>query len=198
MKKATTTIKVMAALLVIAATVTFTSCTNNGGNSSTLQAKVDSLQNELKKFTDEKALTGQRLLVFDTLDYDFYSNQKWEHFNHSHADNIKVYYPDGHVTEGLYPNHIDMLTPMFAFAPDTKIGEHPVRFGSGDWTAVIGVMEGTFSKPMPIGNGKTIPPTNKKFKLAMSTIGHWKDGKMIEEYLFWDNQSFMKQIGLAQ
>lgn len=59
-------------------------------------------------------------------------------------------------------------------------------------------MEGTFSKPMPIGNRKTIPPTNKKFKLGMSTIGHWKDGKMIEEYLFWDNQSFMKQIGLAQ
>jgi hypothetical protein len=32
----------------------------------------------------------------------------------------------------------------------------------------------------------------------MTTIGHWEGGKMIEEYLFWDNQSFMKQIGLAQ
>jgi len=59
-------------------------------------------------------------------------------------------------------------------------------------------MEGTFSKPMPIGNGKTIPPTNKKFRLSMATIGQWKAGKMFEEYLFWDNQSFMKQIGLAQ
>ncbi|MNY46578.1 hypothetical protein D3C86_1817700 [compost metagenome] len=60
-------------------------------------------------------------------------------------------------------------------------------------------MEGTFSKPMPIGNGKTIAPTGKKFKLSMTTVGHWgKDGKMSEEYLFWDNQSFMKQIGLAQ
>jgi len=198
MKKVPTTIKALAALLVVAATLTFTSCANNGGNSSNLQAKVDSLQNELKKFTDEKAMTEHRLLVFDTLDYEFYSNQTWDKFNHSHADNIKVYYPDGFVTEGLYPQHIDMLTPMFAFAPDTKIKNHPVRFGSGDWTCVIGEMEGTFSKPMPIGNGKTIPPTNKKFKLSMSTIGHWKDGKMIEEYLHWDNQSFMKQIGLAQ
>lgn len=197
MKNVTTTIKVMAALLVIAATVTLTSCSNNG-NTAALEAKVDSLQTELKKFTDERAITEQRLLSFDTLDYEFYSNQQWDKFNHSHADNIKVYYPDGHITEGLYPNHIDMLTPMFAFAPDTKIKEHPVKFGSGDWTAVIGVMEGTFSKPMPIGNGKTIPPTGKKFKLSMTTIGHWKDGKMIEEHLFWDNQSFMKQIGLAQ
>lgn len=187
----------VAGVILIAAAATFTGCTNNS-NTAALEAKVDSLQTKLKKFTDEKALTEQRLLSFDTLDYEFYSNQQWDKFKHSHAENIKVYYPDGHVTEGLYPNHIDMLTPMFSFAPDTKIKEHPVKFGSGDWTAVIGVMEGTFSKPMPIGNGKTIPPTGKKFKLSMTTIGHWKDGKMVEEYLFWDNQAFMKQIGLAQ
>lgn len=196
MKKATTFIKAVAAIWIVAAIATFTSCTNS--SSSNLQAKIDSLQAELKKFTDEKALTEHRLLVFDTLDYDFYTNQKWDKFNHSHADNIKVYYPDGHATEGLYPNHIDMLKPMFVFAPDTRIKEHPVRFGSGDWTAVIGIIEGTFSKPMPIVNGKTIPPTGKKFKLRMATIGHWEGEKMIEEYLFWDNQSFMKQIGLAQ
>ena len=187
----------VATIVLISTMATVTSCNSNGNNAS-LEEKVKTLEAELKAFKYEKAITEQRLLAFDTLDYEFYSNQKWEHFNHSHADNIKVYYPDGHVTEGLYPNHIDMLTPMFAFAPDTKIKEHPVKFGSGDWTAVIGVMEGTFSKPMPIGNGKTIPPTGKKFKLSMTTIGHWKDGKMIEEYLFWDNQSFMKQIGLAQ
>jgi hypothetical protein len=109
-----------------------------------------------------------------------------------------VYYPDGSTTVGLHPQHLDQLKPMFVFAPDTKIKTHPVRFGSGDWTAVIGEMEGTFSQPMPIGNGKTIPPTGKQFKLSMATIGHWNDGRMIEEYLFWDNQSFMKQIGLSK
>jgi len=31
----------------------------------------------------------------------------------------------------------------------------------------------------------------------MSTVGHWKNGVMDKEYLFWDNQAFMKQIGLA-
>lgn len=194
MKKTITIVKLAALLLIMAAFVTVSSC----GNASNLQAKVDSLQNELKKFRDEKAMTEMRLTRFDSLDYVFYSNQDWKNFNISHADNIKVIYPDGATTVGLAPQHIDMLTPMFVFAPDTKIKNHPVRFGNGDWTCVIGEMEGTFSQPMPIGNGKTIPPTNKKFKLAMSTIGHWKDGKMIEEYLFWDNQAFMKQIGLAK
>jgi len=86
---------------------------------------------------------------------------------------------------------------MFVFAPDTRIKEHPIKIASGDWTAVTGVMEGTFPKPMPIGDGKTIAPTGKSFKLPMATIGHWKNGTMDEEWLFWDNQAFMKQIGVA-
>jgi hypothetical protein len=155
-------------------------------------------QAELQKFRNEKALTELRLVRFDSLDFDIYSNQKWDSFNISHDENIKVYYPDGSITNGLNPQHLDALKPMFVFAPDTKIKSHPVRFGSGDWTAVIGEMEGTFSQSMPIGNGISIPPTGKKFHLSMTTIGHWKDGKMMEEYLFWDNQSFMKQIGLAK
>lgn len=198
MKKANLTFKVFTTILIVAVSLTFTSCSKKEGDSSNLQAKVDSLQIELKKFKDEKALTEMRLTRFDSLDFEFYSNQDWKNFNISHADDIKVYYPDGMITTGLAPQHIDMLTPMFVFAPDTKIKKHPVKFGSGDWTCVIGEMEGTFSQPMPIGNGKTIPPTNKKFKLSMATIGQWKDGKMVAEYLFWDNQSFMKQIGLAQ
>ena len=32
----------------------------------------------------------------------------------------------------------------------------------------------------------------------MCTIGHWEGGKMVAEYLFWDNQSFMNQIGLGK
>src|SRR5687768_321358 len=99
-------INVVAAIFVITATVTLTSCTNNGDNTSDLQAKVDSLQNELQKFTDEKALTEMRLARFDSLDFMYYSNQDWENFKISHADDIKVYYPDGAITEGLEPQHI--------------------------------------------------------------------------------------------
>jgi hypothetical protein len=188
-----------AVVLTLATTFILPGCGTNSADSSNLQAKVDSLQNELKKYTDERATTELRLAKFDTLDFEYYSNQKWDMFTRNHADNIKCYYPDGSVTTGLYPQHIDQLTPMFVFAPDTKIKIHPVKFGNGDWTCVIGELEGTFSKPMPIGNGKTIPPTGKHFKLSMATVGHWgPDNKMTEEYLFWDNQSFMKQIGLAK
>jgi hypothetical protein len=168
------------------------SCNNSQAPSST-QTKTS---NDSSSNNDQ--LTQERLRRFDSLDFQFYSNQRWDSFAISHDPNIKVYYPDGTTTTGLFPQHINMLTPLFAFAPDTKIIEHPVKFGSGDWTTVIGVMEGTFSKPMNLGGGKSIPPTNKKFHLSMCTVGHWKGDKMIEEYLFWDNQAMMKQIGLAQ
>jgi len=64
-------------------------------------------------------------------------------------------------------------------------------------TCVIGVMTGIFSRPMPIGDGKTIEPTGKSFRLNVTKICHWKGGTMDHEWLFWDNQAFMKQIGLS-
>ena len=170
-------------------------CSNNPHSSSNTDETKDS-NDQIS--TNNKELTEERLRQFDTLDFKFYSNQMWDSLAISHDANIKVYYPDGTTTSGLFPQHIDMLKPIFVFAPDTKVISHPVKFGTGEWTTVIGEMEGTFSKPMPITSGKTIPPTGKKFKLSECTVGHWKDGKMIEEYLFWDNQSFMKQIGLSQ
>jgi hypothetical protein len=79
--------------------------------------------------------------------------------------------------------------------------EHPVRFGTadGEWTAVTGWLEGTFTKPMVLADGKIIQPTGKAYRIPMATIGHWnKQGIMFEEFLFWDNGEFMKQIGLTQ
>ena len=137
------------------------------------------------------------LKVFDTLDFDVFSNQKWDRLQESHSKDIVVTWPDGHETKGL-DKHIEDLKALFVFAPDINIKEHPIRFGSGSWTSVQGVMTGTFTKPMPIGGGKTIAPTGKRFAIGMVTVGHWVGGTMDHEWLFWDNADFMKQIGLGQ
>ena len=138
----------------------------------------------------------RKLKVFDTLDFDVFSNQKWDRLKESHSPDIVVTWPDGHETKGL-DKHTDDLKALFVFAPDIKIKEHPIRFGSGSWTSVTGVMTGTFTQPMPIGEGKTIPPNGKRFAIGMATIGHWNGKTMDHEWLFWDNQDFMKQLGLA-
>jgi hypothetical protein len=152
---------------------------------------------ELAKYKADEQLVAEHIAKFDTLDYTIFTYQQWERFHENHSNDITVYWPDGHSTTGL-AKHLEDLKAMFVYAPDTRIKEHTVKIGSGDWTSVIGVMEGTFTQPMPIGGGKSIPPTGKAFKINMCTVGHWKDGVMIEEYLFWDNQTYMKQLGLAQ
>jgi predicted ester cyclase len=138
----------------------------------------------------------KNLKVFDTLDFDIFSNQKWDRLHESHAKDIVVTWPDGHETKGI-DKHIEDLKAMFVFAPDITIKTHPIRFGSGTWTSVSGVMTGTFTKPMPLADGKSIAPTGKRFAISMLTIGHWSGKTMDHEWLFWDNQDFMNQLGLG-
>ncbi len=145
----------------------------------------------------QEAMEQANLANFDDLDFNVFSGQKWDELSKSHAASIVVHWPDGHTTTGI-DVHIEDLKAMFVYAPDTRIKEHPIKIAQGEWTAVIGTMEGTFTAPMPTGNGQTIAPTGQAFKLPMATIGRWQDGVMVEEYLFWDNQTFMKQLGLAQ
>jgi predicted ester cyclase len=87
---------------------------------------------------------------------------------------------------------------MFVYAPDTAIKTHPIRIAVGDWTAVSGVMTGTFTRPMPGPNGTMIQPTGRRFELPMTTLCHWTNGKMDHEWLYWDNQTYMRQLGLTE
>jgi hypothetical protein len=83
-------------------------------------------------------------------------------------------------------------------APDIAIRVHPLRLAKDNLTAVMGVMKGTFSKPMPDGKGGTIAPTGQAFAVDMVTVGIWnRQGTMDEEFLFWDNRTFYGEMGLG-
>ena len=154
------------------------------------------MKQQLAAVAGTRATEQANLTNFDDLDFNVYSGQKWELLGQSHSKDIVVHYPDGHTTRGL-ADHIEELKPQFKFAPNTTIKEHPIRIASGEWTAVTCILEGTFTRSMDMGGGKLAAPTGNSFKLQMVTIGHWKGGVMDEEWLMWDNASFMKQIGLA-
>jgi SnoaL-like polyketide cyclase len=144
------------------------------------------------------SLIEQHIATFDDLDFNVFTHQKWNELKKSHSRDVIVHWPDGHQTMGI-EKHIEDLKALFVYAPDTRILVHPIKFGSGEWTSVIGVMEGTFTAPMPVANGKPLSPTGKAFKLTMNTVGRWNaQGTMDEEYLFWDNQTYMQQIGLGK
>jgi len=143
---------------------------------------------------------AKNLATFDDLDFRVYTGQQWKDLHKSHSKDVIVHWPDGHQTQGI-EKHIEDLKYMWTFAPDNRIQEHPVRFGTadGEWTAVNGWLEGTFTKPMVLADGTVIQPTGKSYRIPMATLGHWnKKGVMTEEFLYWDNGAFMQQIGLSK
>jgi hypothetical protein len=182
-------------LVIITLLIAASGCSFKNEYTPEMQSKVDSMTSVLQKIAENDSTVNSRLVKFDTLDFVVFSNQEWIRFHESHDKDIVVNWPDGHHTNGL-ERHIEDMKAMFVYAPNTNIKVHPIRFGTGDWTCVTGVMTGTFTKPMPLGGGKFIQPTGKSFLIPMCTIGHWKDGVMIQESLFWDNQTYMNQMGL--
>jgi predicted ester cyclase len=195
MKKVSVSLCVIVAFLLGFITTSF-AAESKGDYSPGMKAKIAEMKKELKQFKDEKVRIDKDLKTFDELDFVVFSNQEWTRLHESHSKDVKVNWPDGHYTLGI-DKHIEDLKAMFVYCPDTSIKVHPVKVGSGEYTAVIGVMTGTFTKPMPIGDGKFIQPTGKSFSINMCTVGHWKDGVMIEEWLFWDNATYMKQLGIG-
>src|SRR6266481_4847562 len=126
----------------------------------------------LENYKTAEKLANAHLVKFDTLDFDVFSNQKWDRLKESHAADVTVTWPDGHETHGI-DRHIEDLKAMFVAVPDTRITAHPIKIANGHWTAVVGNMQGTFSRPMKTPDGKTIPPTGKKLNMQMVTVGHW-------------------------
>ena len=152
----------------------------------------------IAKYREHERNVSQHLAKLDTLDFLVLTHREWDRLKESHANNIVVHWPDGRKTKGL-AKHVDDLKAAFAYAPDARIKAHSVKFGSRDWTCVIGEMEGTFTKPMSISHGKQISPTRRGFKIRVCAVSHWnKKGLIDEEYLFWDNEHLMQQIGAAK
>lgn len=145
----------------------------------------------------EDAAARNNLKRFDQLDFEAYSKQDWKLFTKLHCADVVVHFPDGRETHGIEA-HIHDIKQLFVGTPDSRITSHPIRVGAGNWTAVTGVMEATFSEPMPAVNGTPQAPTGKKLKLTMATFARWKGGCIAEEFLFWDNAAYAKQLGIGK
>jgi hypothetical protein len=113
-----------------------------------------------RQHDEELKLVPTHLANFDDFDYNVLTNQKWTGLHRGHAHDILVHWLDGRAAKGI-DKHMDDLKAMFIWAPDTRVKEHPVKLGQGKWTSVIGVMEGTFTKPLPIAEGNNLAPTGK-------------------------------------
>ncbi|MDB5417499.1 MAG: hypothetical protein JWP50_918, partial [Phenylobacterium sp.] len=64
------------------------------------QAAPSKAQAELERYRHAEQIAKAHLKTFDTLDFDVFSNQKWDRLKESHSADIAAHWPDGHVTHG--------------------------------------------------------------------------------------------------
>ena len=101
----------------------------------------------------------------DDLDFTGWNRADWHGvFAHHHTDDVLVDWKGQPVTHGIEA-HIDAMKAYVESAGGTppQITSHPISFGSGEWTCVIGEFE---------GGGR------------MVTVAKWRDGAIAEEYIW--------------
>ena len=183
-------------LVVIVSTLT-TSTYAQEENITALQQKIIDLEDQINAFEKEKQIVEKNIALFDKMDLEAFTNQDMNTIKEIHSDDVIVYNPDGSKTTGMTPDHEREIQWIFDTYPDIKITEHPIKFGSGNWTAGISTVNGTWTKPMILEDGTVLEQTGKSFEIKMTTIAKWNNEKIVEEYLFWDNVEWNKQIGIG-
>jgi ketosteroid isomerase-like protein len=146
---------------------------------------------------DSDANTAQENLQrMKTLD-DAWNSQNWEVFRKRHAADTKVYWPgQPDPTTGRDAHHHESEAFFKSIENHLENDPYKVMFASGDWTCTVAVWKGRMIGPWKGLDGKVHQPTNKTFELEFCTVARWKNGEIAEEELFYDQVSFMRQIGI--
>ena len=101
----------------------------------------------------------------DDLDFVGWNNADWDGvFADHHTDDVLVDMHGQAPTHGLQA-HVDAMKAMTEAlgGKPPQITSHPIAFGSGEWTCVVGESE---------DGGR------------MVTVAKWRDGAICEEYIW--------------
>jgi hypothetical protein len=107
----------------------------------------------------------RNLQGMDELDFKGWNRADWQGvFAQLHTDDVLVEVNGQPPTRGLQ-EHIAAMKALVESSGGTpvQVASHPIRFGSGEWTCVVGEFE---------GGGR------------MVTVARWRDGAVAEEYLW--------------
>jgi hypothetical protein len=108
---------------------------------------------------------SKNLNGMDNLDFVGWNKADWNGvFAHQHTPDVLVEVKGQERTNGI-DQHIDAMKKLVESAGGTppQVKSHPIAFGSGEWTCVIGEFE----------NGG-----------RMVTVAKWRDGAIAEEYIW--------------
>jgi hypothetical protein len=105
----------------------------------------------------------RNLNSMDDLDFRAWNGADWHgKFADYHTADVLVDVHGQPQTHGT-AEHIDAMKALVGVGRPPQIKSHPIKFGSDDWTCVVGEFE----------NGS-----------RMVTVAKWRDGAIAEEYIW--------------
>lgn len=113
----------------------------------------------------DESVVKKNLQGMDDLDFIGWNGADWHGvFAHHHTEDVHVDWKGQEPTNGI-GEHIDAMKAYVESAGGTppQITSHPIAFGSGEWTCVVG----------EFANGE-----------RMVTVARWQDGAIAEEYIW--------------
>ena len=126
-----------------------------------------------------------------------WNERDWETFDNLHAEDVAVVFTHPEGVTGRDPHREEAQNFIAAF-PDHQIQfPHKLLFGQGDMICSVHRSTGTNTGDWKMPDGSVIPPTGKKMEIEMVTVAKVQERQLVEETLYFDNLSVMKQLGLA-
>ena len=65
-------------------------------------------QTELANYKTAESIASEHIQTFDNLDFDVFTNQKWDRLSESHSQDIVVHWPEDRKSTRLNSSHTDI------------------------------------------------------------------------------------------
>lgn len=124
-----------------------------------------------------------------------YNSRDWNKLEEIYAESAVFYEP------GVKPYRgrdaiLTSYQALHSIFPDEQI-KRVRSFGQSDWTCVEMAASGTNKGPIESPEGKTIPPTNKRYQVEIVAVIKIENGKIEEYHEYFDRLSMLAQLGLG-
>jgi len=126
----------------------------------------------------------------------------YDRFDEGDMDNAASIYHDDVVTIEPTLGRASSIAEWRAYGdafrhacPDAHMVVHTV-VEDGDTVAVEATFAGTFTGPLASPQGE-VPPTGRAFEMPFADFFRFRDGRVAEHHVYYDQVAFMAGLGIA-
>ena len=146
--------------------------------------------------TIQELSVNQNLRIAEQAWVEDLTSKSIEEFVKKHSEDVVVHDPTLPAPLKGEPALRELIEGLYRMFPDYQVKK--VRsFGQDEWVCLEVEEMGTMKGPLHGPGGRTIPPTNKSFKIPSTYVCRVVNGRINEVRVYFDVMGLMGQLGLG-